>query len=233
MTATLAFHIKTIPDTDGLRILYDLPQDTSAKDVANIAYHQARQQHGTEFLPLYQQRICAISCVLRAGENLKVWSLASNNAPEAEIIQSFFAVIDQYKPQIISWNGNAFDLPVLHYRALIHGVNASAYWALYGVDLGINGHSPVCHLDLMAKLDAFSHHTNTALNDLAKLCGFSGQSSLDGAKLWDIYKAGGIDAIRADGEVAVTNIQLLYLRFQLMRGQLSHAAYEAEIKLLA
>jgi predicted PolB exonuclease-like 3'-5' exonuclease len=56
---------------------------------------------------------------------------------------------------------------------------------------------------------------------------------LDGAKLWDIYKAGGIDAIRADGEVAVTNIQLLYLRFQLMRGQLSHAAYEAEIKLLA
>ena len=45
MTATLAFHIKTIPDTDGLRILYDLPQETSAEDVANIAYHQARQQH--------------------------------------------------------------------------------------------------------------------------------------------------------------------------------------------
>jgi predicted PolB exonuclease-like 3'-5' exonuclease len=85
----------------------------------------------------------------------------------------------------------------------------------------------------MAKLAAFSLHNNTGPNDLAKLCGFSGQSSLDGGKLWDIYKAGGIDAIRADGEVAVTNIQLLYLRFQLMRGQLSHAAYEAEIKLLA
>ena len=37
MTPTLVFDIETIPDTDGLRLLYDLPQDTSAEDVANNA----------------------------------------------------------------------------------------------------------------------------------------------------------------------------------------------------
>jgi predicted PolB exonuclease-like 3'-5' exonuclease len=28
----------------------------------------------------------------------------------------------------VSWNGGGFDLPVLHYRGLIHGVAAPRYW---------------------------------------------------------------------------------------------------------
>ena len=28
----------------------------------------------------------------------------------------------------MSWNGGGFDLPVLNYRALIHGVTAARYW---------------------------------------------------------------------------------------------------------
>jgi len=47
MIPTLVFDIETIPDTDGLRILYDLPTDISAEDVANIALHKCRQQNGS------------------------------------------------------------------------------------------------------------------------------------------------------------------------------------------
>ncbi|MGZ8257960.1 MAG: 3'-5' exonuclease, partial [Methylotenera sp.] len=130
MTPSLVFDIETIPDTDGLRILYDLPKDTSAGDVANVALHQRRQHNGYEFLPLHQHRICAISCALREDNNFKVWSLGDADSSEAEIIQRFFDGIDKYTPQIISWNGGGFDLPVLHYRGLIHGVNASRYWDL-------------------------------------------------------------------------------------------------------
>ena len=128
MTPTLVFDIETIPDTDGLRVLYDLPKDTSAEDVGNIALHQRRQHNGSEFLPLHQHRVCAISCALRDGNNFKVWTLGDANSSEAEIIQRFYDGIDKYTPQIISWNGGGFDLPVLHYRGLIHGVNASRYW---------------------------------------------------------------------------------------------------------
>jgi predicted PolB exonuclease-like 3'-5' exonuclease len=28
----------------------------------------------------------------------------------------------------VSWNGGGFDLPVLHYRGLMHGVAAPRYW---------------------------------------------------------------------------------------------------------
>jgi 3'-5' exonuclease len=56
MIPTLVFDIETIPDTDGLKKLLDLPPDTSAADVAEIAFHQRRQKNGSDFLPYF---LCA------------------------------------------------------------------------------------------------------------------------------------------------------------------------------
>ena len=122
MTPTLVFDIETIPDTTGLRALLDAPDvdltGASDEDIANIALHQRRQKNGTDFLPLHQHKVCAISCALREGNNFKVWTLGDADSTEAEIIQRFFDGIEKYTPQIISWNGSGFDLPVLHYRAM-------------------------------------------------------------------------------------------------------------------
>ena len=237
MTPTLAFDIETIPDTDGLRVLYDLPAETSAEDVASIALHQRRQQNGTDFLPLHQHRICAISCALREGNHFKVWTLGDANASEAEIIQRFFDGIDKYTPQIVSWNGSGFDLPVLHYRALIHGINASRYWDLGEDDKEFKWNNYISryhtrHLDLMDILAMFNGRANAPLDDLAKLCGFPGKLGMDGSKVWDAYKAGKLEEIRNYCETDVANTHLVFLRFKLMRGQLTQAAYESEVELV-
>ena len=80
MTPTLVFDIETIPDTAGLRALLDAPDvdlsGASDEDIANIAFHQRRQKNGTDFPPLHQHKICAISCALREGNNFKA-SVAS------------------------------------------------------------------------------------------------------------------------------------------------------------
>jgi predicted PolB exonuclease-like 3'-5' exonuclease len=237
MTPTLVFDIETIPDTDGLRVLYDLPAETPAEDVANIALHQRRQQNGTDFLPLHQHRICAISCALREGNHFKVWTLGDANASEAEIIQRFFDGIDKYTPQIVSWNGSGFDLPVLHYRALIHGINASRYWDLGEDDKEFKWNNYISryhtrHLDLMDILAMFNGRANAPLDYLAKLCGFPGKLGMDGSKVWDAYKAGKLEEIRNYCETDVANTHLVFLRFKLMRGQLTQAAYEAEVALV-
>ena len=237
MTPTLVFDIETIPDTAGLRVLYDLPAGTSDEDVANIALHQRRQQNSTEFLPLHQHRICAISCALREGSHFKVWTLGDADSSEAEIIQRFFDGIEKYTPQIISWNGGGFDLPVLHYRGLIHGINASRYWDLGEDDKDFKWNNYISryhtrHLDLMDLMAMFNARANAPLDDLAKLCGFPGKLGMDGSKVWDAYKAGHIEEIRNYCETDVANTHLVYLRFQLMRGHLTPAAYEAEIKLV-
>jgi len=237
MTPTLVFDIETIPDVSGLRALLELPADTADEDVANIALHLRRQHNGTEFLPLHQHRICAISCALREGSHFKVWTLGDASSSEAEIIQRFFDGIEKYTPQIISWNGGGFDLPVLHYRGLIHGINASRYWDLGEDDKDFKWNNYISryhtrHLDLMDLMAMFNARANAPLDDLAKLCGFPGKLGMDGSKVWDAYKAGQLEEIRNYCETDVANTHLVFLRFQLMRGHLTPAAYETEIKLV-
>ena len=97
-------------------------------DTHLVAFQKRRAQTGSEFLPLHLQRVVVISCCLRTREHFRVWSLAEPAASEPQIIQRFFEGIEKYTPQIVSWNGGGFDLPVLHYRALIHGIQAPSYW---------------------------------------------------------------------------------------------------------
>ena len=55
---------------------------------------------------------------------------------------------------------------------------------------------------------------------------------MDGSLVWDAFKAGKIEEIRNYCETDVANTHLVYLRFQLMRGHLNTAEYDAEIKLV-
>jgi 3'-5' exonuclease len=237
MTPTLVFDIETIPDVTGLRALLGLPASATDEDVANIAFHQRRQHNGSDFLPLQQHKICAISCALREGNNFRVWTLGDADSSEAEIIQRFFDGIEKYTPQIISWNGGGFDLPVLHYRAMINSVQAPRYWDMGEDDKDFKWNNYISryhtrHLDLMDLLALYQPRANAPLDDIAQLCGFPGKLGMDGSKVWDAYKDGKIEEIRNYCETDVANTHLVYLRFQLMRGQLTQMAYEAEIKLV-
>jgi 3'-5' exonuclease len=237
MIPTLVFDIETIPDSQGLRALLDVPVDTTDEDVVNLALHQRRQQNGTEFLPLHQHKVCAISCALRQGDQFSIWTLGDEGSSEKEMIQRFFDGIEKYTPQIISWNGSGFDLPVLNYRGLIHGVTASRYWDLGEDDKDFKWNNYISryhmrHLDLMEVMAMYNGRANAPLDDLAKLCGFPGKLGMDGSKVWDAYKAGKLKEIRDYCETDVANTHLVYLRFQLLRGHLTEQAYNREVALV-
>lgn len=233
MIPTLVFDIETVPDTDGLAKLYGLPADTPPADIANIAFHKRRQAGQAEFMPLHLQRVVAISCALREGDHFKVWTLGAPDEPEGQMIQRFFDGIEKYTPNVISWNGAGFDLPVLHYRGMIHHVTAPRYWDMGEDDREFKWNNYISryhsrHTDLMDLLALYQGRGNAPLDQLAQLCGFPGKLGMDGSKVWDAYQAGEIEAIRNYCETDVVNTYLVYLRFQQMRGVLNTQSLEKE-----
>ena len=160
MTPTLVFDIETVPDVAGLRRLNRLPDTLSDAAVATWAAQQRRAASGSDFLPLHLQRIVAIACGLREGSTFRVWSLGEAADPEPELIRRFFDGVDRYTPQLVSWNGGGFDLPVLNHRALIHGVSASRFWDWGDDDREFKfnsylGRYHTRHLDLMDVLSMY------------------------------------------------------------------------------
>jgi predicted PolB exonuclease-like 3'-5' exonuclease len=240
VAATLVFDIETVPDVAGYRTLLELDPALSDADVAETAFQRRRAATGQDFLPLHLQRVVAIACVLREGDALRAWSLGAPEDGEGDLIQRFYDGIEKYKPQLVSWNGGGFDLPVLHYRGLCHGVVAPRYWDMGEGDYADSrdfrynnyiGRYHSRHLDLMDLLALYQPRASAPLDQIARLLGLPGKVGMDGAQVWDAFRAGRIADVRAYCETDTFNTWLVFLRFQLMRGALDRKAYAAEIDL--
>jgi len=234
VSPVLVFDIETVPDVAGLRKLHGLDGKLSDAEVAEHAFQLRRQSHGSDFLPHYLQRVVVISCALHDRDSFKVWSLGADGESEGEIIQRFFDGIEKYTPQIVSWNGGGFDLPVLHYRGLIHGVRAARYWDQGEDDRDFKWNNYISryhqrHLDLMDLLAMYQGRANAPLDALAQLMGLPGKLGMDGSAVWGAYRDGKLEDIWRYCETDVVNTYLVYLRFQQMRGVLTPQQHEHQV----
>ena len=237
MVPTLDFDIETVPDIAGLRALHDLGPDLKDGEVAQFAFTRRRLQNGTDFLPLHLHRVVAIACALRDRDTFRIWSLGTPEDDEATLVRRFFDGIEKYTPQLVSWNGGGFDLPVLNYRALVNGVSASRFWEWGDEDRAFNYNNYISryhkrHLDLMDLLAFYQPRASAPLDDVAKLCGFPGKLGFDGSQVWDAWQDGKIEGIRNYCETDVANTYLVFLRFQHLRGLLDETQYQQELALV-
>ncbi|WP_434779848.1 3'-5' exonuclease [Neisseria sp. Ec49-e6-T10] len=240
MNATLAFDIETIPDITGIRTLYDLDSDIPDTHVVDFALQKRRAQVGNDFIQHHLHQVVAISCVLRWGQDkVHVNTIGQLGDDEESMIAKFYELIERYTPQLVSWNGGGFDLPVLHYRSMIHGVAAPRYWDTgegdYNDSRDFKWNNYISryhnrHLDLMDLLALYQPRANVPLDDMAKLCGFPGKLGMDGSKVWQAYHDGKLKEIRDYCETDAANTYLMFLRFELIRGHLNADEYQLEIK---
>lgn len=233
----LAFDIETVPDVDTGRRLYELGE-LSDRDTGRAMFAIRREETGeSEFLKHHLHRVVAISAVLRHNDSVKVWSLGDENSDEAEIIRRFFDGIERYTPTIVSWNGSGFDLPVLHYRSLKHGVSAPRYWENGQDDSSFRFNNYLSrfherHTDLKDVLSGYQARASAPLDEIAVLLGFPGKMGRSGADVWEQFLDGKIGEIRDYCETDALNTYLVYLRYELIRGNLDDAGYRRETELV-
>lgn len=229
----LVFDIETVPDIDAGRKLYEL-DGLSDEDTAQAMFALRRAKVGNDFLPHYLQKICAISLVISHGSQLKVWSLGDEGSDEKELITRFFAGIEKHTPTLVSWNGSGFDLPVLHYRSLLHGVAAPTYWETGENQQAFKWNNYLSrfhyrHIDLMDLVAGYQNRAFAPLDDISTLLGFPGKMGMSGSKVWEQFAAGQIKSIRDYCETDVLNTYCVYLRFELIRGTINQNEYTNSI----
>jgi predicted PolB exonuclease-like 3'-5' exonuclease len=229
----LVFDIETIPDIQAGRQLFNL-DGLSDEDTALAMFALRREKTGNDFLPHHLQKICAISLVMSHNSQIKVWSLGDEHSSEQELITRFFSGIDKHTPTLVSWNGSGFDLPVLHYRALLHGISAPTYWEAGENQQSFRWNNYLSrfhyrHLDLMDVLAGYQNKAFAPLDDISTLLGFPGKMGMSGSKVWEQYLAGQMKSIRNYCETDVLNTYCVYLRFEFMRGVINTEEYNKAI----
>jgi 3'-5' exonuclease len=138
-------------------------------------------------------------------------------------LRSLLDRIAQLTPQLVTFNGNTFDLPVLRYRAMIHvvaapGLTVRPYFNRYTEDA----------LDLCDVLSSFAPHTKASLNELSRIMGLPGKpDSIDGAEVERYFLDGKIKEIADYCETDVVNTYRVWLRYELFRGELSDIVFQA------
>ena len=215
----IVWDLETVPDIAGYAAVNSL---TGKSD------EEIREALGSEFPKHIYHSIVCIGALIAHKERDR-WAVDAIGAPhvgerpEKELIVSFINRIAELTPQLVTFNGNTFDLPVLRYRAMIHavaapGLTARLYFNRYTEDA----------LDLCDVLSSFAPHTKASLNELSKIMGLPGKpDSIDGGEVERYFLDGKIKEIADYCETDVVNTYRVWLRYELFRGKLSDDAFQA------
>jgi len=157
------------------------------------------------------------------------WTVSAIGAPnigersEKEIISAFVNRIAELEPQLVTFNGASFDLPVLRYRAMVCGVAAPGlaarpYFNRYTEDA----------IDLCDVLSSFSSQNKPSLHELCRVMGLPGKpDGINGADVERYCREGRVAEVAAYCETDVVNTYRVWLRYELFRGRLTENGLQA------
>jgi predicted PolB exonuclease-like 3'-5' exonuclease len=149
---------------------------------------------------------------------------------EPGILSDFAKFLEERRPTMVTYNGRGFDLPVIAARCLRHGVCLRHYYSSRDVRYRF---SPDGHLDLMDYISDHGAAKPAKLDILAKLCGLPGKVGVDGKDVGPLVHAGRIQEVRDYCLCDVVQTAGLFLRVELLRGELDRDHYrEAMLALL-
>jgi predicted PolB exonuclease-like 3'-5' exonuclease len=215
----LVWDLETVPDLQGF---------AAANGLDGKSDDEIREAMGDKFPKHIYHSIACIGALFAHRENGH-WIVTALGAPhvgersEKELIASFVDKIEDLNPQLVTFNGNSFDLPVLRYRAMTHsvaapGLSARLYFNRYTEDAA----------DLCDLLSSFHPQAKATLHELCRVMGLPGKpDSIDGSEVHKYFREGRIQEIAHYCETDVVNTYRVWLRYELFRGRLNDAGFQA------
>jgi predicted PolB exonuclease-like 3'-5' exonuclease len=222
----LVFDLETVPDVAAF---------AQAEHLTHHPEREVRRQMGEKVArQLFQRIVCIGSLMAERGAD-GAWRPAALAAPhlphgdERALIEGFVDRLLPQPPPLVTFNGHAFDLPVLRYRAMMHAVSAPglaarAYFDRTGSDT----------IDLCDLLSAQERHARVSLDELSRVLGLPGKpAGVDGQAVEGLFAEGRHEEIAAYCRSDVLNTYRCWLRYELFCGRLDRAGFTASEKALA
>src|SRR5499433_1085820 len=193
----IVWDLETVPNLSGF---------AAANQLVGKSDDEVREALGDKFPKhVYHSIVCIGALIAHRASGQ--WTVDALGAPyvgertETQLISAFVDKIAQLSPQLVTFNGSSFDLPVLRYRAMVHGVaapglSARPYFNRYTEDA----------IDLCDVLSSFSPQNKASLHELCRVMGIPGKpDGIGGADVERYCREGRIAEVAAYCETDVVN----------------------------
>jgi 3'-5' exonuclease len=216
--SVIVWDLETVPDLVGF---------AAANGLVGKSNVEVREAIGDKFPKHIYHSIICIGGLVAHQENGQ-WVVDALGAPhigertEKLLLSSFVDRVAQLAPQLVTFNGSSFDLPVLRYRAMVNGVAAPGlslrpYFSRYTEDA----------IDLCDVLSSFGPRAKATLHELCRVMGLRGKpDGMSGGEVEKYYGEGRIHEIAEYCESDVVNTYRVWLRYELFRGRLSDREFQ-------
>lgn len=220
----LVFDIETLTDLKTGAHLYGL--DLVGDDLEQALAKLRRQESGMDFqrLPLHEI-VCISGLWIDENGVMRLFSFSQEHYSEAEILTKFLSIFDKREPTLVSWNGSQFDLPVILFRAMYHGLSATSLFDQGEMNQqkrynNYQNRYHQRHVDLMDVMAMFNGRNFQKLDDVAHMLGYPGKRGQSGYFIPEYVKQKQWQQLTSYCEGDVLNTWLVYLRWLLLKGQL-------------
>ena len=232
------FDCETIPDANLARQSFQI--EGTDREVSEKAFLLQEEKSGSSFLPLPFHQVVAISAVIcdDFGAFKKVSTIEGND--EKEMLENFLKFIDKHNPKLVSFNGRSFDMPMLMIRAMKYNLSCHAYFEVDNKMLNKSKwdnyryrFSDRFHVDLMDHISEFGAARGLNLNTLCTMMGIPGKFDVSGDQVHLLYHDKKIEEIKEYCESDVLNTYWLYLKYELLKGNITKEDYFDNLHLMS
>ena len=210
--------IETIPDLEYGKEYMNL-DGLADQDIIRAMTFRFLQQSGSEFPPLNMHKIIAISFLKVSSEKTTMKTLSIDEYTEEAMLRSLHEELENGVSRLISWNGLAFDVPVIHIRSMIYELVSSEVFI-----------SPSKHLDLKNEISFAQTDKILGLGTLSKQMGSTGKPLDSGKMVWDLYLEKAFSEIAEYCESDVINTYLIYLSYQVLSRIIDNKEKQSKLK---
>jgi predicted PolB exonuclease-like 3'-5' exonuclease len=228
VTRYVALDLETVPDEALVSAVDGEPARPYPDKLGRLLAARRAQSGGrSDFLPLPYHRpvvSCTIDAVQRESgailvEDVACWT--DRKATEEVFLERTWSRLRGRT--LVTFHGRGFDLPVLELRSLKLRLSVPSWFS------GVRQGEPDPHHDLYELLSKGGSVPSAPLDLYAKLVGLPGKEGVAGKDVATLYTQGALDVIAGYCMSDVVQTWLVYLRYRLLQGTITEAAYRESL----